>query len=79
MECRTAELHQEQTQSVPCTLRETRETVGAMYLAGEDCVVQGILVILVGIKHGEKAAVQSRRSDVSQKTQSGGGGGELRL
>ena len=40
-------------------------TVGAMYLAGEDCVVQGDLVILVGIKHGEKAAMQSRRSDVS--------------
>ena len=54
-------------------------TVGAMYLAGEDCVVQGDLVILVGLKHGEKAAVQSRRSDVSQKTRSGGGGGELRL
>jgi len=53
--------------------------VGAMYLAEEDCVVQGVLAILVSIKHGEKAGVQSRRSDVSQKTRPRGGGGELRL
>ena len=54
-------------------------TVGAMYLAGEDCVVQGDSVILIDTRHGAKAAVQSRGSDVSQRTRSGGGGGELRL